>query len=108
LNRFGKLVDPTGGAACRARMSEKAGVSRCRSDQLVRLPDLNIAMTYRLQTIDNPNAPGGFGNGTQLFEINSSGVLAGQSETIVCAATVTGAGLLSLLAHVTLWPLGNT
>jgi hypothetical protein len=41
--------------------------------------------------------------------VSNSGVLAGESEAIVCAApTVTGAGLLSLLAHVTLWPLGNT
>jgi probable HAF family extracellular repeat protein len=34
-------------------------------------------MTFRFQTIDNPNAPGGFGNGTQLFGINNSGALAG-------------------------------
>lgn len=34
-------------------------------------------MTFRFQTIDNPNAPGGQGNGTQLFAINNSGVLAG-------------------------------
>ncbi len=34
-------------------------------------------MTFRFQTIDNPNAPGGSGNGTQLFAINNSGVLAG-------------------------------
>jgi probable HAF family extracellular repeat protein len=34
-------------------------------------------MTYRFQTIDNPNAPGGFGNGTQLFGINNNGVVAG-------------------------------
>jgi len=40
-------------------------------------------MTYRFQTIDNPNAPGGLGNGTQLFGINNSGGLAGDySDTI--------------------------
>jgi FG-GAP-like repeat len=34
-------------------------------------------MTFRFQTIDNPNAPGGQGNGTQLLAINNAGVLAG-------------------------------
>src|SRR5215467_6729941 len=41
------------------------------------LPVGNAAMTSRFQTVDNPNAPGGQGNGTQLYAINNSGALAG-------------------------------